>query len=378
MTCNTDYCYHDGKFYRFSSDTKNFDEAKTECIRNAGTLAVVEDKITWEKLAECCGNPLYTTFYWIGLTRCVGTDDLFRWADESVCINPQPLHVQVPRLRKNKCESVYVNPTILKNGFPLARARPCNSAEYYVCERHYNKAKAPMTTAVSPTLIANQTTILPFNRFTTTTDSNNVTVVKNSEVVDSLAPYFMLLPIVMCLLLFIFAKGCAWRKDRTKTGRPRDGNQSVSSGAQLIVHSSEHSHSIPTTHHVHPSAPPVEEDNVYEEVLFSMPNPEQLVATTKTSISTCPSNSVTFTDSSFDSDSHEQWESEKDIKDNTSNTQWKDVPLELYSLQEKKINTVHDTNTYENVPAVENNPPNSLNVEWRSIPREVYSLDGAR
>jgi len=179
MTCRNNICYHNENLYRFSYETKTYQEAKDECTRNAGSLAVVKDVETWQALSKCCdGDSNEEAFYWIGLRKCKNWFNLqqFRWEEENTCKALPYFSEDSPHFNHHECQAVSVNPNALfNNGFPLSKSEPCNTPKYFVCQYNVNSNNE------SPSVWGEGKPIL-------------------------LTPYAFIVPIVACLLLFAVVK----------------------------------------------------------------------------------------------------------------------------------------------------------------------------
>merc|ERR1712136_381503 len=123
MTCRNNICYYNDNLYKFSYEAKTYQEAKDECARNAGSLAVVKDVDTWKALSQCCdGDSNEEAFYWIGLKRCKDwfTLQQFRWEEEETCKALPYLAEESELFSDDECQAVSVNPNALFNdGFPI-------------------------------------------------------------------------------------------------------------------------------------------------------------------------------------------------------------------------------------------------------------------
>jgi len=179
MTCRNNICYHNENLYKFSYEAKTYQEAKDECAKNAGSLAVVKDVDTWQALSTCCdGDSNEETFYWIGLKRCKDwfTLQQFKWEEEETCKALPYLSEESQLLSDHECQAVSVNPNALFNdGFPLSKSEPCETPNPFVCQYNVN------TNHETPSVWSDGRPIL-------------------------LTPYAFIVPIVACLLMFIVVK----------------------------------------------------------------------------------------------------------------------------------------------------------------------------
>jgi len=179
MTCRNNICYYNDNLYKFSYEAKTYQEAKDECARNAGSLAVVKDVDTWKALSQCCdGDSNEEAFYWIGLKRCKDwfTLQQFRWEEEETCKALPYLAEESELFSDDECQAVSVNPNALFNdGFPLSKSDPCKTSNHFVCQYDVN------TNYESPSIWSDGRPIL-------------------------LTPYAFIVPIVACLLMFIVVK----------------------------------------------------------------------------------------------------------------------------------------------------------------------------
>lgn len=362
MSCSTDYCYHNAKFYRFSSEARTYEEAKEACRRNAGRIAVVKHAATWRALSECCGgsgDSTGATFYWMGLTRCSNWfNRQFRWEGEGTCRPLDTLRVNVPRFRTEDCEAILVNPAALDtHGYPRAMHKACRHPEHYICERLETldqPQQQPGLIPASETPKTLTTTYYDHDHLISTVSSKDV---GQSDNFSSLAPYFLMLPVVVCLLVYLLMKACEWWRNRKGKGfrRRRSQNLSVSSGVQLLTPSSGRSRSATMQPEQHYEVPPPE-DNVYEEVMF-------LETTT-------PANRVQselYSDSSFDDDDdYDHLKSE--IQQHESGNENSDQTVVSKSVSAEDERSDDDYDTLLTPPIT----PQHATMQWKNVPPNVY------
>ncbi|MBN3300964.1 CLC4E protein, partial [Amia calva] len=79
--CPVGWELNDGKCYFFSTDGKNWDESRDDCVRKGGHLVIIgtedEQRFLKRKIDNVAGNN-----YWIGLTDAAA-EGVWRWVDNT-------------------------------------------------------------------------------------------------------------------------------------------------------------------------------------------------------------------------------------------------------------------------------------------------------
>ncbi|XP_041926503.1 C-type lectin domain family 4 member F-like [Alosa sapidissima] len=82
--CAEDWEYHDGSFYHFSSDKKNWTDSKDACVTMGGHLVIINSATEMDFL----WNKVQGTDNWIGLTQ-VQPEGSWHWVDNTLLTNPK-------------------------------------------------------------------------------------------------------------------------------------------------------------------------------------------------------------------------------------------------------------------------------------------------
>lgn len=140
------------RYYSFQNNKTSFDSAESHCDELGGTLAFNISRKIYNRLRQCCPEPMD---YWVGLIddgTCRNRKKPYQKPGSTSCFNARPLKVPRPKKNRSGCYAVTVSLNTSSRKIPNATRRECDSRHSFICQLPWSSRT---TSTINPPFTTN-------------------------------------------------------------------------------------------------------------------------------------------------------------------------------------------------------------------------------